>query len=190
MAFSEIEKINIREKLMTSCEESWSRVGYKKTNIDELCAKAGISKGAFYLFFNSKEELFCDVIMSIQARLVTLMNESLGNAPTKYDLAATLKLVYREYDKVPFVFEIRSPDFIAFMNKLPKEKIDELEFHGDYDVRDILKKTDLKYKIEENKGNAAFAILFMPITEKEKLPWNYLESIDFMIDTLIENIFE
>ena len=190
MAFSEIEKINIREKLMTSCEESWSRVGYKKTNIDELCAKAGISKGAFYLFFNSKEELFCDVIMSIQARLVALMNESLGNAPTKYDLAATLKLVYREYDKVPFVFEIHSPDFIAFMNKLPKEKIDELEFHGDYDVRDILKKTDLKYKIEENKGNAAFAILFMPITEKEKLPWNYLESIDFMIDTLIENIFE
>lgn len=190
MAFSEIEKINIKERLITNCEESWSKFGYKKTNIDELCAKSGISKGAFYLFYNSKEELFCDVMIKAQERLINLTEKSLGDSPTKYELATTLKLVYREYIKIPFTTETNTPDFIAFINKLPKEKIIELEAHGNYDIRDIIRKANIKYKIEENKGLSALSVLFTPSVAKENLPWNYLEVFDFILDTLIEEIFE
>lgn len=190
MAFSEIEKNNIKEKLIENCEDSWSKFGYKKTNIDELCAKAGISKGAFYLFYTSKEELFCDVMSKGQERLIRLTGKSLGDSPTKHDLASTLKLVYREYSKMTFINETHTPDFISFMNKLPKEKIEELEWHGNYDLRDIIKRTKIKYKIEEDKGIAILGVLFTPIPDKKSLPWNYLEVFDFMIDTLIEEIFE
>lgn len=189
MAFSEIEKTNIQEKLITNCEESWSRFGYKKTNVDDLCAKAGISKGAFYLFYNSKEELFCNVMIKAQERLMNLTEKSLGDSPTKYELASTLKLIYREYVKIPFITETHTPDFISFMNKLPKEKINELNEHG-HDLRDIIRKSKIKYKIEEDKGISILGVLFTPITDKESLPWNYLEVFDFMLDTLIEEIFE
>ena len=106
-----------------NCEDSWSKLGYKKTNIEDLCAKAGISKGAFYLFYASKEELFFGVIMRIQTKLVYLTKATLGETPTKESLCNTLKLIYREYIKIPFILEMNSPDFIAFMNRLPKEKI-------------------------------------------------------------------
>lgn len=190
MAFSDIEKKNIRIKLIASCEESWAKFGYKKTSVDELCEKAGISKGAFYLFYESKEDLFYNVITNIQVRLVELTKKTLGDTPTKYDLSTTLKLIYREYMKIPFVFEMRSPDFIAFMNKLPKEKIDELEFHGQHDIQQIVDKTSLKYKVDKNLGNAAIGIVFIPKTETETLPYDHLQAMDFIIDTLINEIFE
>ena len=179
-----------KEKLLVNCEDSWSKLGYKKTNIEDLCAKAVISKGAFYLFYASKEELFFDVIMRIQTKLVYLTKATLGETPTKESLCNTLKLIYREYIKIPFILEMNSPDFIAFMNRLPKEKIEELAFHGDNDIRNIIKDSKLQYKINEDKGNSAFAILFMPNSNKEKLPYNHLEVVDFMIEVLIESVFE
>lgn len=190
MAFTDLEKRNIKEKLLANCEESWSKLGYKKTSIDDLCAKAGISKGAFYLFYPSKEDLFYDVITNIQARLINLTRITLGDTPTKEQLCNTLKLIYREYIKIPFVFEVRSPDFIAFMNKLPKEKIDELSYHGNYDVRNIIRESKLQYKVDENMGNSAFAILFTPDSERDNLSCNHLEVVDFMIETLVETIFK
>lgn len=190
MAFSDIEKKNIKEKLIANCEDSWSKFGYKKTNIDELCSKAGISKGAFYLFYSSKEELFCDVILGAQERLINLTKKHLGDQPTKHDLANVLKLVYREYDKIPFVTETNTPDFISFMNKLSKEKMKEVSEHSSYDLRDIIRNTGIKYKIEENKGLSALGILFSPVSHKDELLWNYLEVFDFMLDTLVEEIFE
>ena len=70
------------------------------------------------------------------------------------------------------------------------EKIEELAFHGDNDIRNIIKDSKLQYKINEDKGNSAFAILFMPNSNKEKLPYNHLEVVDFMIEVLIESVFE
>ena len=63
-SFTETEKENIRKRLLDACRQSWTQYGYKKTSVDELCQQAGISKGAFYLFFESKEALFCDVLCS------------------------------------------------------------------------------------------------------------------------------
>ncbi|MBU3874359.1 hypothetical protein HGO97_000815 [Faecalicatena sp. AGMB00832] len=155
-----------------------------------MCKSRNI-KDAFYLFYASKEELFFDVIMRIQTRVVNLTKATLGETPTKESLCNTLKLIYREYIKIPFILEMNSPDFIAFMNRLPKEKkIEELAFHGDNDIRNIIKDSKLQYKINEDKGNSAFAILFMPNSNKEKLPYNHLEVIDFMIEVLIESVFE
>lgn len=190
MAFSEIEKANIRKNLIVNCEESWGKIGYKKTSVDDLCMKAGISKGAFYIFYKSKEDLFFDVITNIQSRLIKLTEKTLGESPTKEDLGKTFKIIYREYIKIPFIFEVNSPDFISFMNKLPKEKIDELAFHGTTDVRDIIRKTNLEYKVDADKGNSAFGIIFTPSRERSKLPYDHFEVIDFMIDTMIEAVFK
>ena len=55
-AFSEAEKEMIRRKLLEQGYKQFSTYGLKKTNIDELAAAAGISKGAFYIFYESKEE--------------------------------------------------------------------------------------------------------------------------------------
>ena len=62
--FTERERENIKRNLLKVGKESWTRYGCKKTSVDELCRQAGISKGAFYLFFESKEALFCEILCS------------------------------------------------------------------------------------------------------------------------------
>lgn len=43
---------------MESAIKLFSNTGYNKASVDDICAEAGISKGAFYHHFKSKQELF------------------------------------------------------------------------------------------------------------------------------------
>ena len=65
-SFSEREKEHIRNHLMELCRQSWARYGYKKTSVDELCKKAGISKGAFIFFMNRRK--LCSVRSFVRCR--------------------------------------------------------------------------------------------------------------------------
>lgn len=191
-SFTEIQKSNIRENLILGCETSWSKYGYKKTNIEELCLKAGISKGAFYLFFDSKEDLFCDVLDYAQNQLVLLIRKILSETPTKDGFAKMLKLLYREYDKNKFLHDLSSPDFMAFVNKLPKERISKHKITSVMIFREMIEKANLKLIIREEKACAVISTLLsiVSLEGKERLGCGPFEVIDFLIDNTIEKIFE
>src|SRR5512143_3836830 len=67
--FSEEQKAAIRARLLEKGREFLSTYGIKKTNIEDLTTAAGISKGAFYLFFNSKEELFLEILEQYESEM-------------------------------------------------------------------------------------------------------------------------
>ncbi len=50
-------KTTAREKLLAAAQELMLERGYNATTVDEICTHAGVSKGSFYHFFDSKEEL-------------------------------------------------------------------------------------------------------------------------------------
>jgi AcrR family transcriptional regulator len=68
-AFTEQEKELIRKRLLEQGHKQFSAYGLRKTNIEELAEAAGISKGAFYLFYDSKEALFMEVVEQVEERL-------------------------------------------------------------------------------------------------------------------------
>jgi len=47
-----------REKILESAGRLFSQKGYERTSIHEICMQAGVSKGAFYHYFSTKENLF------------------------------------------------------------------------------------------------------------------------------------
>lgn len=47
-----------RAKIMEAAIKLFSKRGYNKASVDEICEEAGISKGAFYHHFKSKQALF------------------------------------------------------------------------------------------------------------------------------------
>src|SRR5262249_7794507 len=49
--------INTRDKLVRAAEKMMLRDGYSATRVDDMIRKAGVSKGSFYHFFDSKESL-------------------------------------------------------------------------------------------------------------------------------------
>jgi AcrR family transcriptional regulator len=66
--FTEREKDLIRARLIKVGYKQFSAHGLKKTSIEELTEAAKISKGAFYLFYESKEALFMDVAEQAEQR--------------------------------------------------------------------------------------------------------------------------
>ncbi len=76
-AFTEPEKQTIHRKLMDTGRACFLRYGLDKTTIDDLTKPAGIAKASFYLFFNSKEQLFVDIFMEeIPAMIDRLLDDS------------------------------------------------------------------------------------------------------------------
>jgi AcrR family transcriptional regulator len=51
-------------ELMAAALDLFVERGYAATRLDDVAARAGVSKGTLYLYFSSKEELFEAVIRS------------------------------------------------------------------------------------------------------------------------------
>jgi AcrR family transcriptional regulator len=56
-AFTDAETSRIRARLAEAGRATFARRGLRGTTVDDLARAAGISKGAFYRFFDSKESL-------------------------------------------------------------------------------------------------------------------------------------
>lgn len=95
--------------------------------MDELCRQAGISKGAFYLFFESKEALFCEVLCSVQEQICDAASRIIEEQKDKYGIAKALKFIYREYNKNNFLYNADSMDYTILMNKLSQEQAKKLK---------------------------------------------------------------
>ena len=61
-AFSNNEREYIKNRLMEEARNCLKLYGMKKTTVDELVKRVNIPKGTFYLFFESKEILFYEVL--------------------------------------------------------------------------------------------------------------------------------
>jgi AcrR family transcriptional regulator len=61
-AFTETESWQIRARLTKAGRETFGRRGLRGTTVDQLARAAGISKGAFYRFFDSKEALLLALV--------------------------------------------------------------------------------------------------------------------------------
>jgi AcrR family transcriptional regulator len=67
--FSDRERDIIRDKLLARGRERLKTHGIRKTSVEDLTRAAGISKGAFYQFFPSKEALFFQVLEQAEAQM-------------------------------------------------------------------------------------------------------------------------
>jgi len=66
-AFSPDERSQIAQRLRDAGRQAFGRYGLRRVSVDDLARSAGISKGAFYLFFDSKEALLLDLLRCFEA---------------------------------------------------------------------------------------------------------------------------
>lgn len=71
--------------------------GYSATNINDIAKNAGISIGAMYSYFASKEDLFLAVVNSAYTLLETVLNEARVKKTDCFELLEELLMASREY---------------------------------------------------------------------------------------------
>ena len=130
-AFTEVEKEKIRERLFAAGRSCFTRYGLKKTTIDDLVKPVGIAKSSYYLFFESKESLYVELMMAeMPAMMERLIDVSF--AATDDTREALVLLIKR------IVTEIETNEFARIMLDNPSE-LKQLAASIDFD--DILQRS-------------------------------------------------
>lgn len=69
----------IKEKILTVGIDLFSKKGYNNVGLNEILKNAGVPKGSFYYYFNSKEDFGLQVINKYSLLGIKLFKESLEN---------------------------------------------------------------------------------------------------------------
>jgi AcrR family transcriptional regulator len=126
-AFTEYEKELIGRRLLEQGYRLFSAYGLKKTNIEEIAKAAGISKGAFYNFYESKEALFMDVIEQAEkhVRQEVLAVIDLPGPSPRARLFAVLKVAFTLLKTIPLSRFFTGGDYNLLIRRIPAEKRQE-----------------------------------------------------------------
>ena len=189
-SFTEKEREEIRTKLINACKQNWSKQGYKSTSVDLLCKESGISKGAFYIFFESKEALFCEVICQLNNQIYKRICDIYLKNPSKAGMAEALMEVYQMYDNNNFLYDANSADYQLLLTKISEEQRNKMEQSEWNNQKILLEQPFLRYKIDKKLAASVVYSMIMNVKNKQNLPYEHRKVFAFMVDGLIEKIFE
>ncbi len=82
-----------REHILDAAERCFARAGFHRTTMQDICKEAGISAGALYVYFTSKEELIAGISERDRTKLAAQLTD-LGSAP---DLMEALMKIGEHY---------------------------------------------------------------------------------------------
>lgn len=71
------------ERLRRAAFQCFSEGGFHETKVDDICKKAGVSKGAFYWYFESKEQVFVQILevwaKEVEGEIIKQFHDALGD---------------------------------------------------------------------------------------------------------------
>lgn len=123
--FSEAEKVDIRRLMITKGKELFGDRGLKKTTVDDITREVGIAQGSFYAFFESKEELYFEILEveeralweSLQSQLQCIR---LDRRSFKEFLSTSLDLIHEN----PFIRDlVQNDSYQKLLRKIPESKM-------------------------------------------------------------------
>ena len=124
-AFSESEQADIRARLLAAARLRFGRYGLLKTTVGELAADAGVGKGSFYLFFESKEALFFAAWEEAEAALERELLEDLARSSTPAERVEELLLAAAtRLERDPLLRQLTDSRVMAALEaRLPAEQL-------------------------------------------------------------------
>ncbi|HSK88803.1 MAG TPA: TetR/AcrR family transcriptional regulator [Anaerolineales bacterium] len=106
-----------RSRILESAIKLFSIRGYNKASVDDICAEAGISKGAFYHHFESKQALF----RALLDRWLQTIDNAIEASKDKTAPETFMQMI----EAFPYVFEASGeglPMFLEFWLQASRDK--------------------------------------------------------------------
>ncbi len=123
--FSATERAQIQAGLQQAAQTLIAQRGMRHINVEDLTRAVGISKGAFYLFYASKEELFFTVIAAWEADYqASLLNAlSPASAAPRERVAALLRRAVTLWREHPLFRQFSRDDYELLMRRLSPAQV-------------------------------------------------------------------
>jgi AcrR family transcriptional regulator len=190
-AFSEQEKTLIKQKLIDSYEICLAKYGVQKINIDELVRMAGISKGSFYLFYDSKEMLFVDVLDRANERIKNAIYNTIEDpkkVPPKELLKTLILAIFEQMRKTPWVLQLDDSEYESTLRRIPHEVLIQHTSRDHTDVSEVLKHFHIDIKLDIDTVTAIYRTLFFSVLYQDLIGEHYDEAIRVITDGIISQL--
>jgi len=90
-----------RNLLLDSALECFAAKGFESTTIDHIVKHAGVSKGAVYHYFKSKEEIYVELINNGIEKFISFMHAQFATAKTTTEKLQMLVATCSNTDRTP-----------------------------------------------------------------------------------------
>jgi len=194
--FTDNERIKIEKELFNTGRTLFIEHGFKKTSVSKITDAVGIAKGSFYLFYDSKEELFIDILERIEDVIQNEIIEEIeaSTLPAPQLFKSILRTRLRSATNDPIIQMTLQGDVIQrIWSKLPESrKKANIEKDARFIEKFILARPDAVVMFEHDSEKLAgvFRSLFFLILHKVEIGEHVFEDVlDFMVDASVDKLF-
>jgi AcrR family transcriptional regulator len=195
--FNEGEKETIKNNLLEKGRDLFARKELRKTSVGELTRAVGIAQGSFYAFYNSKEELYFEILESEEKQISAIIEKNLHliemtRGEFKQFLLQTIDLIISN----PFLKKmLDEKKYRALISKIPKGKFqkhlqEEYQFTNRL-VNKFQEQEHMRQIKPEILSGLLYALFLLQLHRdeigKEVFPEMFEFLIDIISDTLINN---
>ena len=192
--FSAAERVRITDRLLAAGRDAFARDGLRGASVDDLARAAGISKGAFYLFYTSKEALLLDVLRRIEADFQhRILDEVLRPNLTPIEsLRIMLRAALEVRGSDPVLRRLTGADAQALLLRIEPEQAVELRQADLVSVRrflDYWRSRGARITVDEDVLTGLMrALLLSTLHEAEIGPTVFARVLELLIDAIAHQL--
>ncbi len=193
-AFSDRERKLIRDQLRQAGHQAFATYGLRRTSVDELVHAVGISKGAFYLFYDSKEALLLDLLERFEAEFQKRVLEAVlrPDCTPRQSLRELLHAGLAARTSEPLLQRISSAEFEMLLRRVPAERAVALRQADVVSARRFLdywqkRGAHMPVDAEELTG-VLRAVILAGLREAEIGPAVYPRVFELLIDAVAQHL--
>jgi AcrR family transcriptional regulator len=104
-----------RRRLLEAAEHVFSEHGYTEASVSRITDRAGVGQGTFYLYFDSKLQLFEELVEDLNQRVRHAMSEGVAGATTRLEAErAGFAAFFRFTAEHPALYRVvREAEFVS-----------------------------------------------------------------------------
>ena len=191
MAFTEEQNATIRKDLIRAARHCGVTIGMRKTSVEQLADAAGISKGSFYKFFDSKELLFFAVLEDIHAEGFAAAQEALranASLPPADRAAEAILAACRWLSETQALAFIEN-DAEFLLRRIP-DAVKTMHYHDDETHRRALRERGgLQPRGGIALAAAAIRGLILTVSHQEQIGPLYPQVLDTLVRGACKELF-
>ncbi|AXI07777.1 TetR family transcriptional regulator [Oceanobacillus zhaokaii] len=175
-----------KQLIMDKALELFAEQGFEATSVQQITEQCGISKGAFYLSFKSKDELISEMIDHFMIGIITNIDQVVKNTNNEELLYVFYYETFQSFDKHSDFTKVLIKEQTHTINK---ELLLKISYYNSLLERTILSIIESIYgdKIKQTKYDLLYCIKsFTGIYSELKLFYN----VPFNLQSLAESFVE
>lgn len=127
-----------RQTLLQSAMQCFSDKGFQTTTIDDICRHAGVSKGMLYTYFESKEDIYLQLMEDTTAASMAQFEQLMAKCRTAVDKLQVMMERFRELPQNLGTQQFYTVQFEFWLHSTRHQELQEMMHKRYYEHLNLL----------------------------------------------------